>query len=238
MQIVIDIETCPAQDPKVLEKFIATIEAPGQYKKPESIAEWLRENGAAAAEEKWRKTSFDGALGHICVIGVAIDDAPPVSLYREDWHVSEADVLREFFDLIDETCAKHPNVRPVFIGHNVIGFDLRFIFQRAVVLGVKPSVHVPLNARPYGDSSVYDTMTAWAGHRDTVSLDKLGEVLTGEGKGEMDGSKVWDAVKDGRINEVAQYCCDDVSKTRQVYRRMTFQEPVRPLVDFTDDLPF
>lgn len=223
MQITLDIETCPAQDPAVLANFLATIEAPGQYKKADSIAEWLRENGQAAAEEKWRKTSFDGALGHICVIGVAFDDAPAQSLYSHEWHADEASVLRNFFALVDSECAKYPNVRPVFIGHNLIEFDLRFIFQRAVVLGVRPSVQIPFSARPWGDSSVYDTMTAWAGARNTVSLDKLGSVLTGSGKGDMDGSMVWDAVKVGRIADVAKYCIDDVEKTRQIYRRMTFQ---------------
>jgi len=223
MQIVIDIETCPAQDPAVLANFIATIEPPAQYKKPESIAEWKKEQGQAAAEEKWRKTSFDGALGHICVIGVAVDSEPAQTIYSENWLADESAMLRRFFDFIDAECAKHPNVRPVFIGHNLVEFDLRFIFQRAVVLGVKPSVHIPFNARPWGDSNVYDTMTAWAGARNTVSLDKLSSVLTGAGKGDMDGSMVWDAVKDGRIAEVAKYCADDVEKTRQVYRRMTFQ---------------
>lgn len=222
MKIVVDIETCPAQDPKVLENFIATIEPPAQYKKPESIAEWKRDQGPAAAEEKWLKTSFDGALGHICVIGVAFDDEPAQSLYSDSWHADEASILRKFFDLVDAKCAEHPNVRPVFIGHHIIGFDLRFIFQRAVVLGVKPSIQIPFNARPYGDSSVYDTMTAWAGHRDTISLDKLAGVLTGKGKGDMDGSKVWETVKAGRIAEVAAYCVDDVEKTRKVYRRLNF----------------
>lgn len=223
MNIVIDIETCPAQDPAVLENFIATIEPPAQYKKPESIAEWKKEQGQAAAEEKWRKTSFDGALGHICVIGLSFDDEPAQSLYSESWHADEAEILRKFFALVDAKCAEHPNVRPVFIGHNVIDFDLRFIFQRAVVLGVKPSVNIPFNARPYGDRDVFDTMTAWAGYRNTVSLDKLSSVLLGEGKGDMDGSKVWDTVKDGRIAEVAAYCIDDVEKTRKVYKRLTFQ---------------
>lgn len=222
MKIVVDIETCPAQDPAVLENFIATIEPPAQYKKPESIAEWKKENGLAAAEEKWRKTSFDGALGHICVIGVAFNDEPVQPLYSSSWHADEATILRQFFDLVDAKCAEHPNVRPVFIGHHIIGFDLRFIFQRAVVLGVKPSAQIPFNARPYGDSGVYDTMTEWAGYRDTVSLDKLSMVLLGAGKGDMDGSKVWDAVSAGRIDDVAAYCIDDVEKTRKIYRRLNF----------------
>jgi predicted PolB exonuclease-like 3'-5' exonuclease len=42
-------------------------------------------------------------------------------------------------------------------------------------------------------------------------------------KGDLDGSKVWQYVQDGRHEEVAAYCRRDVEATRQVHRRMTFQ---------------
>lgn len=235
-KIFIDIETCPAQNPAVRYAIRAGISAPAQYKKQDSIDQWMFENAESASDEKWRKTSFDGGLGHICVIGIAIDDAAPISIYHQDWLASEPEVLRELFKTIDIAVAKHPNVRPVFIGHNVIQFDLRFIFQRSVVLGIKPSVHIPFNARPWGDSSVFDTMTAWAGASATVSLDKLGSALCGKGKGDMDGSMVWDAVSQGRIDDVADYCCNDISLTRSIFKRMTFEPEPTPVYD--DGIPF
>lgn len=233
-KFVIDIETCPAQDPAVKAHIAANLQPPGNISKAETIQLWHIEKKPAAAEEAWRKTSLDGGLGHICVIGYAIDDAPPVALYSPQWHADEADVLRQFFHAIDAQCAEHPNVRPVFIGHNLIEFDLRFIFQRAVVLGVQPSLHIPFNARPYGDMSVFDTMTAWAGARNTVSLDKLARVLSVGGKGDMDGSMVWDAVNEGRISEVAEYCKADIAMTRAAYRRMTFAAPVIKVEELAD----
>jgi len=42
-------------------------------------------------------------------------------------------------------------------------------------------------------------------------------------KGEIDGSRVWEYVKAGRLYDVAEYCKKDVEATRQVYKRMTFQ---------------
>lgn len=262
-KIVIDIETCPAQDPAVLAAFresvSANFKAPSTLTKEQAAADlgmtdkdaikftskdsmmalWAEkfkvEATEAAAQSEWRKTSFDGGLGHICVIGASVDDESPYAFYSCDWHKDEAQVLRDFFAFVDSVCAAHPNVRPVFIGHNLIEFDLRFIFQRAVVLGVKPSVHIPFSARPWGDSSAFDTMTAWAGARNRVSLDKLSKVLCGAGKGDMDGSMVWDYVNAGRIDEVAEYCRNDVSMTRAIYKRMTF-EPVE--VEDLAELPF
>lgn len=226
--IYLDIETCPAQDPAVRAEFLANVKAPGQYKKPESIAEWVKENAEAEADVAWRKTSFDGALGHICVIGVAIDDAPPIAIYFEDWIRHEAEALDSLNSIIDVACAKQPNVRPVFVGHNVIDFDLRFIFQRAVMLGVRPSRHIPFSAKPW-DEGVFDTMVRWAGTKDRVKLDKLAKAMGLQLKGseigeEIDGSKVWDFVRDGRIADVAKYCCGDIERTRGIHKRMTFAQ--------------
>jgi hypothetical protein len=221
--IYIDIETCPAQNEALRAEFLANVKAPAQYKKPESIAEWLKENAEAEAEAAWRKTSFDGAYGHVCVIGLAVDEHPPIALYDGDWHASEALILREAFTWIDNTCDIHPNVRPVFVGHNLIEFDMRFLFQRAVVLGVKPSRHIPFSAKPW-DDNVFDTMARWAGLKDRVKLDKLAKAFGLEGKGDIDGSMVWDYVRDGRIDEIAAYCSNDVALARAIYKRMTFAD--------------
>ena len=226
--IYLDIETCPAQDPAVKADFLASVKAPGQYKKPESIAEWMKENAEAEADSAWRKTSFDGALGHICVIGLAFDDGHPVALHSPEWLKDEAFILESFFTQIDARIAQQPNVRPVFVGHNVIDFDLRFIFQRAVMLGVRPSRHVPFSAKPW-DDGVFDTMVRWAGTKDRVKLDKLAKAMGLQLKGseigeEIDGSKVWDFVRDGRIADVAKYCCGDIERTRGIHKRMTFAQ--------------
>jgi len=118
--------------------------------------------------------------------------------------------------------------RPTFIGHNIVAFDLRFIFQRAVLNGVIPPSIIPFNARPW-DDSVFDTMTAWAGVGNRVSLDKLCGAFGIAKKGseigdDIDGSKVWDYVRTGRIADVVEYCKGDVERVRAIHRRMTFAE--------------
>ncbi len=51
---------------------------------------------------------------------------------------------------------------------------------------------------------------------------KICKALGIDGKGDIDGSKVWDYVQAGRIAEVAEYCKGDISRTLAMYKRFNF----------------
>ncbi|MDD9726103.1 3'-5' exonuclease [Roseovarius sp. SK2] len=209
--VFLDIETIPSQSDEVREFFRDEVKAPGNIKKPESIEAWLAENRDAAAAEALAKTSFDPALGHICTIGWAIDDEDPVTAHAYEVE-QEADILRAFF------ASFHSFHRLTFVGHNVGAFDLRFILCRAVVLGVKVPASLPRDPKPW-DKTIFDTMLAWAGTRGTVSMDKLCQALALPGKDGFDGSMVAEAWANGEHERIAEYCADDVRKTREVWKR-------------------
>ncbi|WP_338383709.1 hypothetical protein [Yersinia pseudotuberculosis] len=102
------------------------------------------------------------------------------------------------------------------------------MFQRAVVLGVRPPHFLPVGAKSW-DKSLFDTMTEWAGYKGRVKLDKLCRVLGLDLKGseigeDIDGSKVWDFVRDGKIDLVAKYCAGDVERVRHIFNRMNFTD--------------
>jgi hypothetical protein len=234
MNIYLDIETIPGQAEGIKEILAERITAPGNYKKPETILAWEQNEKPALIEEAWLKTSFDGAFGHIAVASIAIGDDTPTTFYSHDWPGGERGILFDLFNVIESVGGREygggtrQGVKPVFIGHNVLNFDLRFIFQRAVMLGIRPPACIPFDAKPWG-SEVFDTMTAWAGARGTVSLDKLCKVFSIAAKGseiedEIDGSKVWEFVQAGRIDDVAKYCAGDVERVRQIYKRLTFAQ--------------
>lgn len=225
MNLYIDIETIPSQQQWVKEAIAKTITPPANYKKAESIAKWLDENREAATDDKWRKTSFDGSLGEIVAIGWAVNDGETKDV-RRGLDESEAVLLDEFFlslqiDLTDRQSVIH---EPTWIGHYITGFDLRFLWQRCVLNNIPPSIQIPYDAKPW-DRRVFDTKIAWAGMQSTGygSLDMVSKIMGYPGKGDIDGSKVWDYVKAGRIAEVAEYCKDDVEKCRALHKRMTFQ---------------
>jgi len=209
----VDIETIPSQSPELLSRFAEEVTAPAQYKKPESIEKWMAENRDAVARERLAKTSFDPAHGHICTIAWARDTDDLVSVSHADTVKGEAATLRAFFDSLD------PYQSTTFVGHYISGFDLRFILCRAVVLGVPIPRNIPRNPKPWSDR-VFDTMTAWAGDRDRISMDSLCAALDLDGKGDgLDGSQVAQAWADGRHDEIAEYCRQDVERVRAIHQR-------------------
>ncbi len=222
MNLFFDIETIPSQLPGIIDEFKAAVTAPGQYKKADSIAEWLRENRDAEAEAAWLKTSFDGGAGQIVCIGWAVNDEPPACMQARDLSANgESELIATWFDWLTTYHTGNSGTRPCLIGHNSNAFDIPFIWKRAMVLGVQPPLWFPRDPKPWGEST-YDTMTAWAGAKERISMDRLCRIFGIEGKGDMDGSKVWPMVQGGRIAEVAAYCRGDVQRTRAIYRRMTF----------------
>lgn len=243
MNIFIDIETIPAQDPAIiaglrfdaqadLDAALAAVKAPGNYKDEAKIAAFAAEartkltaEHEANIEAAYLKTSFDGGSGQICVIGWAVDDEPPQSVQIDVGDgADEPFVLAHFFAAIG--ALHRPTNRMRFIGHNHVAFDLPFIWKRAMILGIKPPGFLPRNPKPW-DDSVFDTMTEWAGVRDRISMDKLCRALGIPGKGGMSGADVWPMVQAGRIAEVAEYCKMDVIRTRNIFRRMTFSDHVQ-----------
>lgn len=209
--VYLDIETIPSQSPDLLEKLKSEVTAPAQYKKPESIKAWIADNAEAVALEKMVKTSFDPSHGHICTICWAKDDGEVYDAHTPTVE-GERDILKAFFASLD------PYHSTTIVGHYVGGFDLRFILCRAVVLGVKIPRCIPRDLKPWSDR-IFDTMTAWAGQKERISMDNLCAALGIEGKGDFDGSMVAQAWLDGEHDKIAAYCRDDVERTRSIHKR-------------------
>jgi hypothetical protein len=231
-----------------LKAELEQIRPPANYKDPAKIADWEKTERpkkeealraqiaacqaecAAKVDEAYRRSSLDGALGQLVVIGFALDEGQPMAFYDPKEYLSlraEARIIREFYQAL-EMVPEIDRHLLLWVGHNVIDFDLRFLYQRSVVHGIRPPRWIPFDAKPWSDR-VYDTMLAWAGARGRVGQDKLCRVLGVDAKGselgdEIDGSKVWDFVKAGRIEDVVTYNGGDVRRARDLYRRLTFQD--------------
>ena len=159
------------------------------------------------------QTTFDGAFGRIACISYAVNDEPTHSLSG-----NEVDILKEFWNI-----AKNIDL---FVGFNIMDFDLRFIYQRSIVLGVKPTKEL-IFAR-YRNNPIYDVMREWGkwNMQVFITLDVLAKALgmpSSKG-GKVEGKNVAKAFEEGRIKEICEYCEKDVEVTRKIYYKMTFED--------------
>jgi 3'-5' exonuclease len=178
----------------------------------------LLENGLAEAQiqlneaELLKKLSLSAVTAKIICICYAVE--PPVGCEVQALQGEETEIIDAFWKLAADC--------NLFVGHNILDFDLRFIYQRSIIHQIKPSRDLPF-AR-FRNAPIYDTMQEWSKWgREHASLDTLSKALSiPSPKESLDGSKVYPYYRAGKLAEIIEYCKRDVDSTRQVYRRLTF----------------
>lgn len=202
--IFLDIKTIPAQRLDVVAWMAARALAKG--------------TDPDAADKEYRASSLSPLLGELAVVALAADDNEPITLVRDFTDPNGeaklcAAVGAEIRAMYDD------GVLTQIVAYNA-AFDRTMIRTRCAVHGVSLPYKVhAIHIKPW-DSVWICTMDLlridWKSHE---SLDAacvaFGVPLL---KGDIDGSKVWDAICAGRIDDVARYCADDVRRVRSVYR--------------------
>lgn len=215
MHLYLDIETIPCEDEALKAEIAAGIQPPGNYKKPETIAEWEKNEKPKLIEEAVQRSGLDGGFGRILCIGWAVDDGSVQVYFGGDERQLLELVLKEWAEVLDRA--------PIIVGHNIAGFDLRFIWQRCVINGVFPQGLLgAMQARPW-DKILQDTMLMWH-PTNKVSLVKLCKMLGVPKNDQVDGSQVYGLYKAGKIYEVIAHCRSDVEAVRACHRKMIFRK--------------
>lgn len=218
-KLFLDIETLPPSGGGHLERIRASITAPAQYKKPDSIAEWMAQNADAAAAEQHARLGLNGLYGEVCVIGYAVGEGKPVMMSRSDG--DEIGLLRLAFD--DMSAIARDNVAGyehelTLVGHN-IEFDIRFLFHRAVRHGIPIPRCIKGAFDPNkGRYNTFDTMKVWSGYKDFVKLKDLARELLGDTCEDIDGSEVG-GLWTSDPGKVVEHCRQDVERVRSLYRK-------------------
>ncbi len=203
-KLYLDIETLPA-DESSYENLKVLFE-----KKNEKAKESKREH--CDFESYLAGTSFDGTFGRILCIAYACNDKP-VEVINGD--KNEKKILEDFWEIAEGA--------DLFIGHNVMDFDLKFIYQRSIINKVVPTRN--LNFARYRSEPIFDTMKEWSKWSGgSVGLESLALALgIPTPKQGIDGSQVAEFYKAGKLKEILEYCQRDVETTRAVYKRMIFE---------------
>ena len=161
----------------------------------------------------------------VCAISCALREGNHFrvwSLGEKD--AGEKEIIQRFFDGIEK-------YTPNLVSWNGGGFDLPVLHYRGLVHGVQ--------APRYWDLGEDDKEFKWNNYisryhtrhldmmdllalyqpRANAPLDEIAQLCGFPGKLGMDGSKVWDAYKNGEIEAIRNYCETDVANTYLVYLR-------------------
>jgi predicted PolB exonuclease-like 3'-5' exonuclease len=137
---------------------------------------------------------------------------------------SEGEIIQRFFDGIEK-------YTPQLVSWNGGGFDLPVLHYRGLMHGVKASRYWDMGEddREFKWNNyigryhqrhldLMDLLAMYQG-RANAPLDALAQLMGFPGKLGMDGSAVWGAFQDGRLEDIWRYCETDVVNTYLVYLR-------------------
>jgi 3'-5' exonuclease len=222
IRVALDLETLPTDNPKVMARITDAVKPPGQYKKEDSIKAWWVSEGAEKKLDAIARTALDGSYGRIAIIGFQIGDNEPQFITTENQ--SEQAAINAFGDTVCAQVAAATGV-PLYtsemvqyIGHNISGFDLRFLWKRAVITQASLPPRWPMERY---SKHVYDTMIEWAGWGEYIKQSELESIFGIERPEDIDGSQVADLIAAGDWKTVTQHCQYDIENLGKIYKRMT-----------------
>ena len=128
---------------------------------------------------------------------------------------SETEVIERFWEVVDRK-------RPRLVSFNGRYYDGPILMLRSAQLGLAPSLNLcgnRFNLTTHLDlTEVLSFHGSW---REQYKLDYWCRRFDIESpKGSIDGSQVGRAYRDGKIEDIGEYCLRDVRATAQLYRKL------------------
>lgn len=211
MDIAFDIETIPNRS--MIERMPEPEIKTGNLKDPAKIAEKIAE----AKAEQIGRMALSPLYGRVCAwVGAEDENAMSFDCIREESDAEEARVIELVFTII---AGKR------VVTYNGNGFDLPFVYRRAVMLGIDIRQYgVPtlaeMTAR-YNNKHHIDLMQVWCGFGNFEKLDNIAKALLEDQKIEIDFRDFPELIQtpEGRERLIA-YCQQDVMLTMKLWNRI------------------
>ena len=213
---------------------IETVGTPWEEHDPYVREYLIKGKSEAEAEEEKRRGALSPFTGRIVAIGVVnADDGRSCALYevpdqqelavRRDGNRTfisgtEEMILRKFWDFLGE--------RDRFISFNGRQFDGPFLMMRSAIYGIVPRrdlVGYRYSYHPNCDLrealSFYGSVNSRQFRFNLDLACKAFGVISSKSEG-MDGRAVESMYREGRYEEIATYCLEDVRATAELYHRI------------------
>ena len=177
------------------------------------------------------RTALYPGLGKVIAIGMWLVEEQRGMLLLEgetcaphDWEKvphskiqrgSELQLLEAFWQLVNRRGLR-------LVSYNGRGYDGPTLMIRSAQLGVRPSINLlPYRYDVSSHCDLMEIFTFHGGVRERLSLDYWCRRFDVESpKGSIDGSQVARAYRQGKIDDIGEYCLRDVRATAQLYDRI------------------
>ena len=209
---IIDIETIPDEN-AIRPEFDPSEVKTGNIKDEAKIADKIEQARADFDAGLTKKMSVDSSFCRIVSLGY-IDLNGIGEITKEEYIYGEKsdDEILEIF------CRLH-NRNDRYIGWNIKGFDLPVLWKRGIIKNIPALTEIQKMTHPYRDDLALDLMHLWnnGGYGKLSDCANRLDIFCKTG---LDGSKIYQAWKDGRKQDILDYNREDCHATLAIARRL------------------
>jgi predicted PolB exonuclease-like 3'-5' exonuclease len=189
--------------------------ADSRLKDPVKIAADIAEKKA----EQVNKMALDPFTGRVLCVALVSEDEAGCPILEEATDDAERNLIQQVFSVIGRSDMR-------LVTWNGAGFDLPFLYKRALCLGVNPANFKcpPMSAwlQRYKNDRHIDLMLELAGYGKFLKLDAVASAILGERKTpEIDVTAFPEVMRtqEGR-DIITEYCIQDTKMTYELFKRM------------------
>jgi len=214
--IVIDIETLPNVDVETYADLVE-ITAPANYKDADKISAYIAEKRLSAVADISKEAALSPLYGRVLCVGYDIIGGDKEALI----HTDEKKVLESLKSELESDKFR-------LITFNGRDFDIRYLDMRFRLNGIE-SPFREQHLKAFDDAfhtDLYMKLTSNGKVKGSYLRNDLKTVSNFLGyrsdTGDLDGSCVLPMFLDGKFDEIASYCLDDVARTRFIAERLGY----------------
>lgn len=209
---------------------------------PELISFWDRKEKFIRAEDVelkdaessdiyFQKASLTAEWGRIVCISVGQikfdEDDNPFMQKKSFYGSDEKELLTDFISFMNQVFFKAPGIK--LVGHNIKGFDLPYIIKKSILHSLDLPRQLHLHKVKPWENCLIDTYEVWkSGGWSSAALAHICLLLGIKNpKDDMNAGEVGAAFYDGRIEEIKNYCEEDIEAAGSLMLKFANMSPIR-----------
>jgi predicted PolB exonuclease-like 3'-5' exonuclease len=208
--LIVDTESIPDG------RLLAAVKYPGETLTPEAAVERAQ---AEAREASWNNSDFIPVTFQIpvavCVVRVSEKFELQAFTCLDAPQFRTREIVTQFWGGF----ARYAKSKAKLVTFNGRGFDLPLLELAAFRYGICAQEHYLARDRYRGPIDLMDMMTNFGGTKLVGGLDLLAKLIGKPGKMDVSGDRVYAMYREGKLQEINDYCLCDTLDTYFIFLR-------------------